>query len=91
MTRAVAAAGAIATTVLPGNLRCDNFPECRSELFGQGNVTLTDDRARARGWHIYPWSAKSTEARHVLCKDCVGRRMRLAPAPETLSGQEELF
>ena len=91
MTPAGAAAGATVTTVPPGNLRCDNWHLCQSELLDQGNVTLTDDRARTRGWHIYPWTAKSTEARHVLCPACVGRRMRLAPPPPVIPGQDELF
>jgi hypothetical protein len=93
MSVAGAVRGAIVTTVTVSwqNLRCDNVDVCGSELLGQVTEAKTDDRARARGWHIYPWNSSSKDARHVLCPTCVGQRMRLRPGPEVLEGQRELF
>jgi hypothetical protein len=93
MTNAVKVPGAIVTIVADSweNLRCDNVDVCGSELIGQITAAKTDDRARVRGWHIYPWGSSSKEARHVLCPACVGQRMRLKPGPEMLDGQWALF
>lgn len=73
------------------NLYCDNYRDCRSLVFDQGS--RTEDVARARGWHLFDGTSQDGREQHiVLCKRCMGARVRdLAPAPETLDGQLELF
>jgi hypothetical protein len=73
------------------NLYCDNYKACRQVVYDHGD--RTEAVARARGWHLFQGlSLTEKELDVVLCKKCIGARARdLAPAPEMLSGQAELF
>lgn len=75
------------------NLYCDNYTTCNSYVIDQGDIHLTEAKARARGWHIFHGQdigGKPHDA--VLCGHCVdSKRRALDPAPALQRGQQSLL
>lgn len=75
------------------NLYCDLYSVCNSYTPDQGDDKRTEERARARGWHIFHGLDNGGKPHNaVLCGKCVDvRRRQLDPAPPLQAGQRELF
>lgn len=75
------------------NLYCDNYQTCNSYVLGLNTIQATENRARARGWHIFHGEDHGGREHHaVLCAHCVdAKRRALDPAPPLQRGQQELF
>ena len=74
------------------NISCDNAPGCKTKPLDFGDDEVNEERARARGWHI--WSGYTHGGAYVtvrLCGSCVGAHRRALPkAPEAVEG-DQLF
>jgi hypothetical protein len=75
------------------NLYCDNYSTCNSYQMDQGSPHRTEERARARGWHLFHGTDNGGKPHDaVLCGQCVDdRRRKLNPAPPLQPGQQQLF
>lgn len=71
------------------SLLCDNYAKCNGAIL----VDVTDDRARAAGWHL--WSGKTMGGREAtvkLCPSCVGQNRRPdAHLPKLMPGDQTMI
>lgn len=72
---------------------CDNYATCNGVFFLRDTVLQTEAHARARGWHLWRGITEGGKRTEVtLCGKCVdSKRRQLAPAPQPLEGDMQLF
>ena len=72
------------------NISCDNASVCKTKPLNFGDDAVNEERARARGWHI--WSGHTHGGEYVtvrLCGSCVGAHRRALPrAPGPAAGDQ---
>ena len=77
--------------ILSRNLYCSNYAQCNSFYPDQGGNETTEQRARARGWHIFHGVTIGGKAHNeALCEKCATNSHYRPPA-KPLEGQDELF
>ncbi len=75
------------------NLYCDRYSVCNSWQLDQGDQHATEERARAKGWHLYKGTDQAGRPHEaILCAACVdSKRRKLDPPPQLLTGQREIW
>lgn len=77
--------------IRPLYLFCDNFKKCQFAIPYADTDHLTEERARARGWHVWHGTTMGgTEKTVVLCPSCVGHHRRPDPCTEVPGEQLSL-
>lgn len=74
----------------PLYLFCDNFKQCEYAIPFQDTRHNTEERARARGWHVFHGTTfGGLELNVILCPRCVGKHRR-PERDDTVDGGEQL-